>query len=465
MSSIGEEVRKRLEAEDALVTGIANSLRETRALTEPSAFFSDVFKDHKTPWSNIPRLPSNFRRSTANIKRQVDIATHLVMGEAPIIDLEPLTESDFELQYGMRIRDVEQLAEASRLYVNLYVRDPAEWENKDLEHLVGLVRKSFSMGVRADGYFRSANPKYHDIISNRVDTFSAVASRAKESQPEEYSKLKAVTRGDERRIWMNMAIWWAYLSSIGSFLCDDLDEKLEQFGLVDVFWRLQLRKFLYASPISAAAGGQFYIDSMALEEFARRPEEKDRIAIAEAKFRDRDRDAVTAFVARQLTALEPTDLFSYELADAQFKNLERFLVQCEDDQIKLKINQAIGVILGALRNGEIPTSGFSDLSKYYAEQVRRVEENKLGRRAGKIAGIGAPVALGTYLTEPLVTYLFGFAVPIWASLAGGTAGGLLGLFAEGRIKPMLSQELVLATLYPTPFKLYELKNLSNRSNI
>jgi hypothetical protein len=44
------------------------------------------------------------------------LASHLIAGNAAIIDLEPLPPRDFELQYGMRIRDVEALVDHGLIF-------------------------------------------------------------------------------------------------------------------------------------------------------------------------------------------------------------------------------------------------------------------------------------------------------------------------------------------------------------
>ncbi len=85
--TIGEQVKRRLDEEKDEASKVADKFRKERITPEPPAFFSKVFERHKAPWSNIPKLPAGIRKSSENIKRQVDIATHLIMGEAPIIDL------------------------------------------------------------------------------------------------------------------------------------------------------------------------------------------------------------------------------------------------------------------------------------------------------------------------------------------------------------------------------------------
>jgi len=451
MPGIVDEVARRIRAERDDAEAVRAEARKNSTHVDLKSFFSRVF-GKAFDWSNLTQAPEGLRPKTDRVKRQVDLPTHLILGEPPIIDLEPLPEQDFEHQYGMRVRDVQALAEKSRVFINVYAQTPTVWEGAD--HLLGLVKQSFSVGQRVEAYFRTINPMFEDTKNRKSAEFQDIVARFKRKEPDRFDQLLKVVRGGEERIAKNMGTWWAYLDSISHSICQPLEVNPDDLDIPTTFEKLRLKKYVFASRATAAAGGQYYLGPQELNEFRRYPQEGDYTVARQLRFRDGSKDQIGAFLTGELLSFRRANLVSHQLADDQFKSLERYLTSPEHDEYKKKVNVALEAINLAVQNGKVPDTEFSSLKKYYDEQVRIIVDSKLGKRVTHGLSITGHIVGGT------VAHSLGFAVPEWeAAAAGGVAGGLVGAWIGHELEPLFSSEVVLKTLYKTPIKLYEVHRI------
>lgn len=453
MLAIDEAVGSKLESEAKRAAEVGEKAASNARLEkiEPRIFFADRTKHCIKRWSNLPKAPAGLRPRTPNMKNQVDIASHLLMEDVPIIDLEPFSEREFELNYGMRVRDVEDLAGASAILVNLYVRDPAKW--RGFGHLSGLVELSFGMGPRAEAYFRCVNPRFDATVQTHTANLERLFTDTTRLAPAEMNAIASTARIERAGMPRYFATWLAYLDSIDPQLCDAPLALFADHRALDAFHLLRVRKHLYASPVSAAAGGRVHLKADDLEIFRSYPEARftghDPVILA-----DPTRHAIKSFLVGKLISLPKLDLAIYRFTDEEFLRFRKLIFGSEFLDVQSRVQQAVDVIVDALENGDVPSAAISDLEKYFEAQTEMIKRFNLGRAKGALGSSGA--AAGG-LIEYSLGGLLGGAI-------GAALGGVLAWWVGNKVEALPVGEAFYRRFHPDRYKLYQIKRIVKQLN-
>lgn len=453
MLAIDEAVGSKLDSEAKRAAEIGEKAVSNARLEkiEPRIFFADRTRHCIKRWSNLPKAPAGLRYRTANMKNQVDIASHLLMEDVPIIDLEPFSERDFELNYGMRVRDVEDLAEQSAILVNLYVRDPSKW--RGFQHLSRLVELSFGMGPRAEAYFRCINPRFDGAVRDHASNLEKLFSETTRLAPAEINTIASAARIERERLPRYFATWLAYLESIDPTLCEPVLTLFSDHHAVDAFNLLRVRKHRFASPISAAAAGRFHLsvgDRGILESHPRGADTTgNSIVLA-----DRTRNAIKSFLVNKLVSLPTLDLDIYRFTDEEFRRLRKLLFGAEFIDVQARVQRAMDALVTALEDGDLPSTAISDLEKYFKAQTEMIVSHKLGHAKGAI-GAGGAAAGG------LIEYSLG---GLMGGVAGAAMGGVLAWWIGNKVEAIPVGEAFYRHFRPDRYKLYEIKKIAATLN-
>jgi hypothetical protein len=360
----------------------------------------------------FPELTREQIAHTTNIPAGVLLRHYLLLGYAPVLDLKPSTAKQFEATHQIDVAAIQELAERNLIRLNLYTRNPAEWD--EAQQMDGLIARSFVIGNRVDAFMKWRAPDYDRFVEQHRRVISEAVSNEVLNDSDAHEIIQRAKVRKLSEVVAVVATRWAYLDVLDPLAATSAAEHFDKVSLRQFISYLNIQKHLSASHITAAIGGQFVAGPADFQVV------RSRSQIRNARICEGvNLPEAIEYLLGELLHIDPMEIV--DVRDARV--LIRFLSRDENVEIRNAMLDRLSDLARLAWENDITEAAIADYRKLVSDyQVRIRTLAKFGGvvgagTGGLLGGVVAGVsgALG-YLIDPLM---------LLEPTVGASAGALL----------------------------------------
>jgi len=335
--------------------------------------------DDATIRAFFPELNVRHGGHRTNIVRDVSLPHQLVCGSPVVVNLEPMSASEFESRYRITLSAAERFAEQGHVIANLYVRDPAAW--RGFSHFERLIRLSLANGVRVDKYFTLRNAQFASLIDDRADQLDRQLRQVQQSRPQDVAALLTHAKSQRGAFGRVIGTRWAYLDVLAPQASDVVAGLVSECRLAEALEFLRLTKHAVVSPISSALGGEFRWAPSDLGHIRLESEQSltERRTVPFA-----DRGDAMEFLIHSLTTVAPFRCLREYEADT----LAALMANSDLEVLKAHLCATMEAMAALAQRGEVRESSVNDWIRV-SKEIQRVlgQYEKVGQTAANVTAV------------------------------------------------------------------------------
>lgn len=394
-----------------------------------SHFFEDI-EDQSVHSSST----KNQINAWSNVGRKSDLMHQIIIGEKPVLLLEPMSKREFSDTFKMSISQMEALIELGAMATSIYVRKSEKWNGYD--HFSPLLTQSMVNGERLDAYFKYINPNFdkdRDGFTEYLKETIAKRADASQSYKEELEDVLLKLKMDSEEACNVWATRLAYLKTIIPEVIPPLEANFANGALRTAIEEMDDQKNRHISPISIGIGGNSYYGG---EDQTQNLGRSNPFEWGENKFPREYKERTLFFerlnyISNYITGA-PSLQMGQHIDPAQLiKFVERLRKndKAEFNEVRDKIillnNQLAKLFTDDVDGTDLGYGKAEDWDSYFKEYAKLVETAN-GILAG---GVGMAAGLTSYYATALPVgegHLFAVPAIASASFASGYLGNKLG---------------------------------------
>lgn len=374
--------------------------------------------DDATIRAFFPELNERHGGHRTNMVREVSLPHQLICGSPVVVNLEPMSASDFESRYRITLSAAERFTEQGHVIANLYVRDPEAW--RGFPHFERLIRLSLANGVRVDKYFALRNPQFASLVCDHAAQLDRQLAHVEQTSPKDVAALLTHAKSQRSAFGRVIGTRWAYLDVLAPQASDVVAGLVGECRLADALEFLRLTKHAVVSPISAALGGEFRWAPSDLGHIVLVDDEPltERRTVPFAA-----RDDAIEFLIHSLTAVTPFRCLREYEADT----LAALMADSDLEVLKARLCATMDAMAALAQRGEVGEGSVNDWIRI-SKEIQRVlgQYEKVGQTVARVTAVTVGCILQTCI-EGAAEFVVGVA-------AGALATEILGKPLEtGRI--------------------------------